>query len=97
MFVVLLKYVKPIDIVDQHLLAHRAFLDTLYKSGDLLCSGPQNPRTGGVLLARTPHRDTLEKLIKDDPFYQAGVADYQIIEFEPVKFANDFANCLHIT
>ncbi len=94
MFVILLKYLKPIEVVDQWVVAHRAFLDTYYKSGDLLCSGPQNPRTGGVLLARTATREKLEEILALDPFHKEGVAEYQIIEFNPIKFADDFKNCL---
>jgi len=34
--------------------------------------------------------DELQELIKEDPFYQNQVADYEIIEFIPTKFDADF-------
>lgn len=94
MFVILLKYKKPIEVVDQHLVEHRNFLSRCYESRDLLCSGPQNPRTGGVILARTESLEQLKALFNEDPFYKHDVADYQYIEFDPVKHADDFAKCM---
>ena len=96
MFVVLLKYLKPIEVVNEWVVSHREFLDTGYQSGLLLCSGPQNPRTGGVILSRAATREKLQDFFKNDPFQKEGVAEYQIIEFEPVKFAEDFSKCIPV-
>ena len=74
MFIVLLTYKLPLAEVERHLAAHREYLDRQYAAGTFLCSGPQNPRTGGVILCRA-----------EDPFRIHGVADYEIIEFSPVK------------
>jgi uncharacterized protein YciI len=87
MFVVLVTYTKPIEEIDKVLVPHRQFLDTLYADGILLASGPQNPRTGGVLVAKGMDRGVLESLLKADPFHTHGVATYQLIEFDPVKYA----------
>lgn len=87
MFVVLLTYKVPLDVLDQSLLEHRAFLETQYQQNRLICSGPQNPRTGGVILANCKDRQELEALIAQDPFKLKNLADYEIIEFTPVKYA----------
>lgn len=50
-------------------------------------SGPQVPRTGGVILARGVTREELEQILTEDPFYQASVVTYQIITFVPNKFS----------
>ncbi len=71
--------------MDEHLALHRAFLDKCYQDNHLVVSGPQKPRTGGVLISQLKTRPALELLIQQDPFYQKGIAQYQIIEFEPVK------------
>ncbi len=94
MFIILLTYTKPLTEIDKHLVAHRTFLQKYYDSGDLVCSGPQNPRTGGVILARTKNKTHLEQILSGDPFKQNNVADYQIIEFEAVKFSENFKACL---
>lgn len=90
LFIVLLTYVTPIEIVDQNLIEHRAFLDTQYKEKRLIFSGPRNPRTGGVILARCKDRKELEAVLEKDPFKKNGVATYEIIEFTPVKYAAGF-------
>lgn len=85
MFVILVDYLKPIETVDAFLVPHRAYLDTLYARKVLLASGPQIPRTGGLLLARGVSKDELQTLLDGDPFSQEGIARYTIIEFDPVK------------
>lgn len=87
MFVVLLHYVQPLSAVEQHLAAHRAYLDTHYAAGHFLASGAQVPRVGGVILARVGERAALDAILAEDPFHRAGVAEYQVIEFQPTKFA----------
>ncbi|WP_420239814.1 YciI family protein [Telmatobacter bradus] len=87
MYIVLLNYTQPLEVIEKHLAAHRLFLDQHYVNGNLLASGPRNPRTGGVLLARGIKREEVEALIAEDPFAKANVATYEIIEFEAVKLA----------
>ncbi|OAT60913.1 hypothetical protein M993_00387 [Obesumbacterium proteus ATCC 12841] len=43
-----------------------------------------------MILAKGMTRIELESLIKEDPFHRAGVAQYEIIEFTPVKHAQGF-------
>ncbi|WP_432723362.1 YciI family protein [Jeongeupia wiesaeckerbachi] len=83
MFAILVEYLRPLDEIDALVPAHRAFLKTQYDAGVFLLSGPQVPRTGGLILARGLSREALEALTQQDPFYQAGAARYQIIEFAP--------------
>jgi uncharacterized protein YciI len=40
-----------------------------------------------VILARGGDRKSLEALLSQDPVAQAGVADYQVIEFTPTTTA----------
>lgn len=94
MFVVLLKYLKPLSEIEKHVGEHRAFLDEGYAKNLLLASGPQNPRTGGVLLARGESRAELEEFLARDPFTLKKLAEYSIIEFTPVKFSPAFEKCL---
>lgn len=50
MILVILTYQVALPQVDQHLEAHRAFLAQLRDHNQLVMSGPQEPRTGGVML-----------------------------------------------
>lgn len=82
MFVVEIEYVKPLDEVDAHLDAHRAFLATHYADGTFLLSGPKSPRTGGIILATASSRAALDATLARDPFHVHGVAEYRVTEFE---------------
>lgn len=85
MFVVSLHYVCEIQEVEQHLEDHVAFLDREYANGTFLASGRKNPRTGGVILARAESQTQLESILTQDPFYQHGLAEYEITEFVPTR------------
>ncbi len=92
MFLITLHYLKPLDIVEKHLLAHRDFLEEGYKKDYFIVSGPKNPRTGGIILSQLKNREQLFNIIKEDPFYTNGIAEYDIIEFQPVKYHKQFAH-----
>jgi uncharacterized protein YciI len=87
MFVVTLTYTAPIERIDELVAEHRAWLDQQYAAGVLLASGPQLPRVGGILLARAADRAALEQVLTGDPFRLAGVATYDVVEFDPIKTA----------
>jgi uncharacterized protein YciI len=87
MFIVTLNYVKPLSAIEAHLAAHRSYLDERYAAGDFLFSGPQSPRVGGIIVARGMTRTALDELLAQDPFYQHQVAQYDVIEFVPTKWA----------
>ena len=70
-----------------HQEPHRAYLRQLKADGTLVAAGPQDPRIGGLFLLRvsddTPQAD-LDKVRDDDPFYQQGVAQYELLPWKPV-------------
>jgi hypothetical protein len=41
-------------------------------------------------LVRNVNRDSLQEIIKQDPFYQNEIADYEITEVIPTKYDEDF-------
>lgn len=94
MFVLLLSYQAPLEEVDRHLAAHRAFLEHHYAAGRFLVSGRQVPRSGGVILADVPSREDAERIASEDPFSRHGVASYTITEFTPTMWDPRFAACL---
>ena len=95
MYFISLNYIKPIDEIDKHLAAHRAFLDAQFAAGRFLASGAKTPRTGGVFIVRgSVSNAELDHLIKEDPFHQNGVAEYEVTEFTPSKYHPALANLL---
>ena len=87
MFIISLTYTTPLEQIDAHLAAHRAFLAEQYARGVFLMSGRKVPREGGIIIAQGISRDEVETLIRQDPFHQAGVATYNIVEFAPTMTA----------
>ena len=57
-----------------------------YDAGILLCSGPQEPKTGGMAVARAESLEKIKDYFKDDPFLKHKIAKYRYIEFNPVKY-----------
>ncbi|BAK75234.1 YCII-related protein [Pseudogulbenkiania sp. NH8B] len=88
MFIVSLSYTAPLAAVDALLDAHVAWLQRGYADGAFLASGRKVPRNGGVILARG-ERAALEQRLAEDPFAQAGLAQYDITEFIPTLTAAD--------
>ncbi|MDX1902371.1 MAG: YciI family protein [Gammaproteobacteria bacterium] len=91
MFVILITYKKPLEIVDEYLADHTEFLQKGYEQNYFIVSGRKNPRTGGVIISQLKNRNKLEDILKHDPFYTHEIADYEIIEFIPGKNHPDFS------
>ena len=83
MFLVLLTYTKPLEVVDSHLAAHRDYLKRNYEAGVFLLSGRKEPRDGGVILANASSAQELHVVLSGDPFQIHGVATYQVVQFTP--------------
>jgi uncharacterized protein YciI len=83
MFVILLSYKKPMEEVDKYLEAHSAFLKEQYNTGIFVASGRKIPRTGGVILAKADSKDEINAILENDPFKINGIAEYEVIEFNP--------------
>lgn len=81
MFVVTLSYIRPLHEADAHMDAHKAFLEEQYESGTFLMSGPKEPRTGGVILARAASLEELQHILARDPFQIHGIAAFEIVQF----------------
>ncbi|RUR12895.1 YciI family protein [Legionella sp. km772] len=97
MFIIQLKYKTSINEVDKYTQAHREFLDYYYKQGLLVASGPMKPRTGGIIIAASTDKAYLESIFKQDPFYLAEIADYEFIEFTPVKHRDELKELIQKT
>jgi uncharacterized protein YciI len=91
MVIILGRYVKSLEVIDALLAEHRKFLDQLYKESKFICSGPQDPRVGGVIVANVESVDEARQIMKDDPFYINGAAEYQFIKFLPIKSDERFS------
>ena len=55
-----------------------SFSSFLFENNYFIASGPQNPRTGGIILSQLQDRKKLEDILKDDPFQIHDIADYKM-------------------
>ena len=90
MFIVLVNYKKPLEEVDKYLETHILYLKEQYAKGSFIASGRRVPRTGGVILSKIKDRELLMNILKQDPYYQNSIADYEVIEFTPSITAEGF-------
>jgi len=89
MFVIELIYKADLAAIDAHMAAHVRFLKRYYAAGHFLVSGRKIPRDGGIILAVGKSRRDIELIVKEDPFYTNGLADFRIIEFRASQRATD--------
>ncbi len=92
MKVIELTYIVGIEEVEKFIAEHVEFLDKYYDKGIFLCSGRKNPRTGGVILMSDCNEVDVNALIKEDPFFQNNIAEYNVIDFLPTKFIDGLEN-----
>lgn len=90
MIVVLLKYKVPFEKIEPYVELHLTFLDEGYKNGYFIASGPQCSDSqwtfeGGVILSQLKDKMKLEAVLKKDPFWCEGLAEFTFIEFEATK------------
>jgi len=85
-FIIELTYLVPFSEIEKVLQEHRNFLQKGYDSGMLLCSGPREPKIGGMAVARAESLKKIQDFFKDDPFLKLKIAEYRYIEFNPVKY-----------
>jgi len=90
MFILSLKYIKPLEEVDKEIKAHIQYLEKYYSLQKFVCSGRKNPRSGGIILCNAKNMNEVKTIINEDPFYINKIAEYEIIEFLPTKYADGF-------
>jgi uncharacterized protein YciI len=64
---------------------HYAHLGPHFDSGLFLLGGRLVPPVGGIMIAEGTDREHLEALFSAEPYFKAGLADYEILELMPTK------------
>jgi len=85
-FIIIIHYIESVDRINEIRPRHREFLEKGYTEGIVLFSGPQVPRTGGLIAARGNTAEDVKKFFNDDPYQTEKAAEYRFIEFEPVHY-----------
>jgi uncharacterized protein YciI len=87
---ILVEYGPSIEAVDAQLKDHVAWLEKGFAEGVFLVAGRQDPRTGGVIVARGRKAEA-EALAATDPFVISGVATARVIQFNASFAAPEIA------
>jgi uncharacterized protein YciI len=85
--VVIVRYRQPVEEVVRVQEPHRAYLRQLKSEGTLIAAGPMDPRFGGMFLVRVPDdnpRPALDAIRDNDPYYAAGLTQYELIPWNVV-------------
>lgn len=90
-FIISLTYKMNLEDLEPYVAAHRSYLDTGYRKGFLIASGPKNPKVGGFILAKFASYEDAELFMIDDPYVVNDLVSYEITEFMPVKWNEAFA------
>lgn len=94
MFVIDLQYTAALEQIDGSMKEHMKFLDACYKANLFISSGRKVPRTGGIILAVGKSKEALEEVMRQDPFYQRGLMQFTITEFQASQSRPDFRKVL---
>lgn len=85
-FIVEIVYKAAIERINEIRERHREFLNTGYEKGIILMSGPQVPRTGGMIIARAESMEQIKEFLANDPYQKEKAAEYKFTEFTPVHY-----------
>jgi uncharacterized protein YciI len=84
-FVLIARYTRPAGEVDRMLDDHRAWITRNQEAGRILMTARQVPLTGGMILAGGESAEEMRAMIAEDPFHSSGAAEYDVLEFQPVR------------
>jgi uncharacterized protein len=79
--VLTLKYLQPLDVIDQTRPAHVAWLREEVEAGRIVLAGRQEDQSGGVLVTGDISADAAQDIIDRDPYEQAGLVRYERLSF----------------
>jgi uncharacterized protein YciI len=74
----------PQPVVEEHW----GYLDARYAEGRLLCSGPQDSGTGGVLVVLADDEQAVRAMVDTDPLVREGHVTYSLTAFRATRAAD---------
>jgi len=92
LFVVLLHYTAPLPAVDAIRPAHLDHVERHAREGVFRAWARRDPPAGGVLIAASRDRATLEAILARDPYVLAGVARTEIVTFSEANVRGLFGS-----
>lgn len=94
MYILNVCYSKLPEQIAPHIDTHNVWVKKYFNEGVFLSAGPKKSKLGGVILVKSIEKDKLMKILAQDSYVQADVADYQIIEVDFKLAATDLENLI---
>ncbi len=85
MYLMISKYLAPLDEVDRARDEHLAFIAGLEERGLVVSAGRQDPAVGGVVLLAVDTEAEARELIAEDPYVLRGLAEYTATGWTPSR------------
>ena len=79
MYLMISKYLVPLEQVDAVRDAHMAYLEGLEAQHLVPAAGRKEAADGGIILLNVADEARAQELIADDPYVRQGVAEYTAI------------------
>lgn len=82
MFLLVVNYTQSPEEVSKHVDTHSEWVKKYLEEGIFVFAGPKKSKLGGVILVKSIDKCKLKKIINEDSYVQADVAEYQLIDFD---------------
>ena len=93
MFVVFLKFSENKSLASDFMDDHKRWIKKGIDDSVFMVVGSLQPNLGGGIIASSPSYSELEKRVKEDPFVEKDIVQYEIYEITP-SMANEKFNFL---
>lgn len=83
----IIRYRRPLEDVQEHRAAHRAYIRDLHERGIVVAAGPFEPIFGGGVIFSVSDEGgqaMLDALVAADPYVTSGVAQYEVLGWNPI-------------
>jgi uncharacterized protein YciI len=82
MFLLNVSYTKTPSEVEPHIRSHGEWVARHLATGLFLFAGPKKSGLGGVIGVASTEKQNLMRILEEDSYVQADVAEYQILDFD---------------
>ena len=90
MLLLIVSYIRPPAQVEPHIPSHGAWVAHHLKEGNFLFAGPKKSGLGGVIGAKNLDKPALLRILAEDLYVKADVAEYQIVDVDFKATADGF-------
>lgn len=95
MYIVIVSFNKSPEIVEPYFKAHCAWLHQYINADIFIASGPKKSHLGGAFLVRSIDKQQLNKILSEDSYFKADVADYLIVDMDCKLASTGFENLIN--